>query len=77
MVVTIAVKLPADVGLVENVTVNAVGVAAVTDPTAPLLNTTELFARMGLKPNPLMLTVDALAARLAVLTVTTGVTVAI
>lgn len=37
-IVTIAVRLPADVGLVEKVTVSDVAVAAVTVPAAPLLN---------------------------------------
>ena len=76
LVVTMAVKLPAEVGLVENVTVNVVGVAAVTAPTAPLLNATVLLATMGLKPKPLILILEAFAARFEVLTVTTGVTVA-
>lgn len=40
MVVTIAVKLPTAVGLVVNDTVSVLAVAAVTVPTAPLLNTT-------------------------------------
>lgn len=44
MLVTIAVRLPADVGLVPNVTVSEVDVAAVTVPTAPLLNVTVLSA---------------------------------
>ena len=64
------------VGLVENVTVSEVAVAAVTVPTAPLLKTTVLLAAVGSKPKPLMVIVVALAARLAVLLVTTGVTVA-
>lgn len=48
--VTTAVKLPALVGLVENVTVSEVAVAAVTAPTAPLLNTTLLLAAVKSKP---------------------------
>ena len=63
-------------GLVENVTVSEVAVAAVTVPTAPLLKTTVLLAAVVSKPKPLMVSVVALAARLAVLLVTTGVTVA-
>ena len=43
---------------------------------APLLKVTVLFAGAGSKPKPLMVTVVALAARLAVLLVTTGATVA-
>ena len=42
-VVTTAVRLPAVVGLVENVTVSEVAVAAVTVPTAPSLKTTVLL----------------------------------
>lgn len=59
LVVTEAVKLPATVGLVENVTVRLVVVAPVTVPTAPLLNVTELFAATELKPTPLITTVFA------------------
>lgn len=76
LLVTTAVKLPAVAGLVENVTVRTVRVAVVTVPTAPLLNTTVLFPAVVSKPKPLMVTVAALAARFAVLLVTTGVTVA-
>ena len=68
--------MPAVVGLVENVTVSEVAVAAVTVPTAPSLKVTVLLAAVGSKPKPLMVSVVALAARLAVLLVTTGVTVA-
>ncbi len=75
-VVTTAVNDPAVAGLVENVTVSRVAVAVVTVPTAPLLNTTVLLAAVGLKPKPAMVMVAALAARLAVLLVTTGTTVA-
>ena len=76
MVVTTAVKLPAVVGRVENVTVSEVNVAAVTVPTAPLLNTTVLLAAVGSKPKPLMVMVVRLAPQDVVLLVTTGVTVA-
>ena len=62
--------------MVENVTVSEVAVAAVTVPTAPSLKTTVLLPAVGSKPKPLMVSVVALAARLAVLLVTTGVTVA-
>lgn len=76
LVVTMAVRLPASAGSVENVTVRSVAVAEVTVPTALLLNTTVLFAAAGSKPKPLITTVAEFAARLAVLTVTTGDTVA-
>ena len=76
LVVTTADKLPADVGFVENVTVIEVGVAVVTVPTAPLLNVTVLLLAVVSKPVPLMVTCDALAARLLVLLVTVGLTVA-
>jgi hypothetical protein len=42
LVVTMAVRVPAEVGLVEKVTVSEVAVAEVTVPTAPLLKTTVL-----------------------------------
>lgn len=51
MTVTTAVKLPATTGLVENVTVKDVAVAAVTVPT-PLLKITVLRARTVSKPEP-------------------------
>ncbi len=76
LVVTMAVTLPA-AGLVENVTVNEVADAVVTVPTAPPLNATVLLAAVVLKPNPLMTKVFALEPKLAVLLVTTGLTVAI
>ncbi len=57
-------------------TVSEVAVAAVTVPTAPSLKATVLLAAVVSKPKPLMVIVVALAARLAVLLVTTGVTVA-
>ena len=47
-------RFPTDVGLVEKVTVNDVAVAAVTVPTAPLLNATVLFAAVALNPKPLI-----------------------
>ena len=61
-VVTIAVRLPAEVGLVVRATVNEKLVAAVTVPTAPLLNTTVLFEAIGSKPKPLKVIVEALEA---------------
>ena len=76
LVVTTAVKLPIDVGLVENVTVSEVAVAAVTEPTPPLLNVTVLLASVVSKPVPAIVTVEALAPSAAVLLVTVGFTVA-
>jgi len=73
---TIAVKLPIEVGFVENVTRSDVAVAVVTVPTAPLLNVTVLLAATVSKPMPLIVIVDALAPRAEVLLVTTGATVA-
>lgn len=77
LLVTIAVKLPTDAGAVERVTVNEVAVAAVTVPTALLLNTTVLLPAVGLKPKPLMVTVVPLIAKFVLALVTTGATVAI
>jgi hypothetical protein len=74
-VVITAVKLPA-FGLVLNVTVSAVAVAAVTVPMAPLLNSTVLLAAVVSKPVPLMVSVVALANKLAVLAVIVGVVTA-
>lgn len=74
LVVTIAVKLPALVGLVLKVTVMAVAVAAETVPTAPLLNVTVLLPGVVSKPIPLITTVEASAAKLKpALALTTGV----
>ena len=50
--------------------------AEVTVPTAPLLNTTVLLPATVVNPKPLIVTIVALIARLTVLLVTTGVTVA-
>lgn len=74
LVVTTAVKLPAE-GLVEKVTKSDVAVAVVTVPTAPLLNTTVLFAAVVLNPVPVMVTVVALDARFVVTRVTVGLMV--
>src|SRR4051812_47611662 len=74
-VVTTAVKLP-PVGFVENVTVRAVAVAEDTVPTAPLLKTTVLLLAVVSKPKPLIVTVETPNARLEVLAVTVGVTLA-
>lgn len=76
-VTTIAERFPTDVGRVDNEIVSVDAVAAVTEPTAPLLNVTTLFARVVSKPLPMMVRVDALADRmLPVLARTTGFTVA-
>jgi hypothetical protein len=75
--VTLAVIFPTDVGFVESVTVRTVAVAVVTVPTAPLLSVTVLFDAVVSKPNPLIVMVDAFAARFAVLAAITGCTVAI
>jgi hypothetical protein len=76
LVVTTAVRLPVAVGFVESVTVSVVAVAAVTVPTAPLPRETMLWAATGSKPKPLIVSVAAPAARLLVLPVTTGMTLA-
>lgn len=76
LVVTTAVKLLAEVGLMPKVTVNTVAVAAVTVPTAPLSNKTVLFPAVVLKPKPFIVSVAALADKFSVLLVTTGFTVA-
>jgi hypothetical protein len=73
LVVTIAVRLPA-AGLVENVTVKVVAVAALTVPMAPLLKTTLLFAGVVLKPVPAIVIVVAELAKLLLSLVTEGVT---
>ena len=75
---TIAVKLPADAGLVENVTARAEAVAAVTIPIAPSLNVTVLLAAVVSKPDPLMVRVVVFAFSLKPeLAETNGMTVAI
>lgn len=76
LVVTIAVRLPAVVGFVVNVIVRDVVVADVTVPTAPLSRTTVLFAAVGSKLLPVIVTVVPLAEMLLVVGVTTGDTVA-
>ncbi len=72
-VVMMDVKLPAMAGSVDRVTISDVGVAEVTVPTALLLKVTTLSVAVVSKPKPAMVTVVALAARLAVLLVTTGI----
>ena len=56
-VVTIAVRTPAVAGSVEKATVIDVEVAAVTAPTAPLLNVTVLFTIVVSNPMPLIVSV--------------------
>ena len=74
-VVTIAVRLPAEVGAVVKLTVSVVAVAAVTVPTAPLLKTTVLLAAVVENPVPVIVMLLAFAARRAVVfVVTTGLT---
>ncbi len=75
LLVTIAVRLPAT-RPVRLVTVREVDVAAVTLPVAPLLNFTVSLAAVAEKPTPLIVRLAALAACVAVLAVTTGVTFA-
>ena len=75
-VVTRAVRLVVEVGFVLSETVSEVAVAAVTVPTAPPLRVTALLAATGSNPNPLIVSVLALANRLAALLVTVGITVA-
>src|SRR5437763_7137230 len=66
-VVTTAVRLPAVVGLVENVTVSVVALDAVTAPTDPSLKTTVLCEGVELKPKPRITSVVLIAVRFAVL----------
>lgn len=73
---TTAVRLPSEVGLVENVTVSEVAEAEVTVPTAPLFITTVFPPEAVENPKPRIVTVVELIPRLAELLVTTGVTVA-
>ena len=75
---TIAVKLPAEVGAVVRLMVRVVAVAAATVPTAPLLKTTALLTAVVENPTPVMIRVLVFAAKRAVvLVVTTGLTSAI
>jgi len=76
LVVTIAVRLPLDVGRVDNVTVSDVDVAAVTVPTAPLLKTIVLRDGVGSKAKPVIVSTLALAARAVLLTSIDATTVA-
>ena len=71
LVVTVAKRLPA-MGLVEIETVSDVGVESVTVPTAPLLNVTTLLAVVVSKPEPAIVSVVRLAAKLVVAVVITG-----
>lgn len=78
LVVTIAVRLPAEVGAVVRLTVSVVAVAAVTVPTAPLLKLTVLLAAVVENPTPVIVRLLAFAERRAVVfVVTTGLTSAI
>ncbi len=73
---TTAVKAPAVVGFVENVTVSEVVVADVTVPTAPLSKTTVLFAAIGSKLVPVIVTVVVVAAMFVIVDATVGDTLA-
>ena len=75
LVVTTAVRLPAVLRGVR-VTVNEVDVALEIVPTAPLLKVTVLLANVVSNPVPLMVSVVAPSARLAVFKVMVGLTVA-
>ena len=57
--------MPAVVGLVENVTLSELKVAAATVPIAPSLKVTVSLAAIGSKATPLIVIWVALAARLA------------
>lgn len=54
METTTAVNVPPARGLVVKFTVKEVAVAAVTVPTAPLLNVNVFLFAVGSKPKPLM-----------------------
>ena len=71
-VVTVAVRLPIEVGLVLNATVSRVAVALVTAPMAPLLNATTFREAIASNPIPLISRVDESIPTLAVLAVTNG-----
>ena len=69
---TLALSVPSAKGKMLKVTVNAVEVAVVTVPTAPLLNVTTLLAAVLENPVPFITMVGALIAKLAVLVVIVG-----
>jgi hypothetical protein len=69
---TLALSVPSAKGKMLKVTVNAVEVAVVTVPTAPLLNVTTLLAAVLENPVPFITMVGALIAKLAVLAVIVG-----
>lgn len=77
LLVTTAVRLPT-LGCFASakVTINSVEVAVVTDPSAPLLNTTVLLVATGSNPNPAIVIVASLAASEAEEDVITGATLA-
>jgi hypothetical protein len=76
LVVTTAVKFPTALGGVVIETVNAVAVAAVTVPAAPLLKTRELLPAVVSKPYPFIVSVLPVISTLVELLVITGFTVA-
>ena len=61
--------------MVVKVTVSKVAVAVVTVPTAPLLKVTTLLAAVVLNPEPAIVIVAAVAAKLVALLVTVGAVV--
>ena len=75
-VTTVAFNVPAVVGAVVSVTVSSVAVADATVPTAPLLNVTVLLEAVVSKPSPSIRSVVSLAAMVAGLLMTSGMTVA-
>lgn len=75
-VVTSTVRAPGVRGGVEKLTVREVEDEAVTVPTARPLKSSMLLPGVALKPTPVMVIPDELAARFVVLLVITGTTVA-
>ena len=72
LVVTTAVRVPLLLGGVIKETINCVKVAELTIPTAPRLSATVLFAAIGIKLVPLMVSVVAVVVKLAELGVMVG-----
>jgi hypothetical protein len=72
LAVTTAVRAPSEAGGVVKETVSDVLVAAVTVPTAPRLNCTELAAAFVLNPEPAITICAALAESEVLLVVTLG-----
>ena len=72
LVVTTAVRVPLLLGGVIKETISWVEVAELTIPTAPRLSATVLFAAMGIKLVPLMVSVVAVVVKIAELGVMVG-----